>query len=340
MTEWSDHVKKYAKKYKMSYRQSSMDSKCKEAYQKKKKRMSPIKLKIKKKRTYKKYNYMPRSSDGRAGGGRVGDFLPVYQNWQKECSVVETDRRIISSTDIDGLDEVAVGDRLGSESNDAYVRLGTVKSNGLPVAVKFIAEYGNSDPKIEAILASKLGNLAKEDNSLPFPIVLNTGITKVELPSSEEFKKRKESIEKAIYNYNLNTKSNPIAKRRSIEYKKNENLTEPNPGEVKIMRGIVDVTYIVSEKGLRDLNSGTLTPDLIEKAFCALKKLHEQKITHGDPHLGNFLIIGQKDQDPDVLIHDFGNSFNHETKDKYYDEMVKFDFEFLERAVRTKLDYQ
>ena len=70
--------------------------------------MSPIKLKIKKKRTYKKYNYMPRSSDGRAGGGRVGDFLPVYQNWQKRCSVVETDRRIISSTDIDGLDEETV----------------------------------------------------------------------------------------------------------------------------------------------------------------------------------------------------------------------------------------
>jgi len=39
MTEWSEHVKKYAKKHKMSYRQASMDSKCKEAYQKKKKRM-------------------------------------------------------------------------------------------------------------------------------------------------------------------------------------------------------------------------------------------------------------------------------------------------------------
>src|SRR6056300_946330 len=45
MTKWSDHVKKYAKKHKMSYREASMDSKCKESYRKmSKKRMSPRKM--------------------------------------------------------------------------------------------------------------------------------------------------------------------------------------------------------------------------------------------------------------------------------------------------------
>ena len=44
MTEWSEYVKRYAKKYKMSYREASMDSKCKENYHKK--RMSPKKMKM------------------------------------------------------------------------------------------------------------------------------------------------------------------------------------------------------------------------------------------------------------------------------------------------------
>ena len=49
MTKWSEHVKKHAKKHKMSYREASMDSKCKESYRKmSKKRMSPRKMSKKK----------------------------------------------------------------------------------------------------------------------------------------------------------------------------------------------------------------------------------------------------------------------------------------------------
>ena len=45
MTKWSEHVKKHAKKHKMSYREASMNSKCKESYRKmSKKRMSPRKM--------------------------------------------------------------------------------------------------------------------------------------------------------------------------------------------------------------------------------------------------------------------------------------------------------
>jgi len=48
MSKWSEHVKRYARKHKMSYREASMDSKCKESYRKK--RMSPRKMSPKKKR--------------------------------------------------------------------------------------------------------------------------------------------------------------------------------------------------------------------------------------------------------------------------------------------------
>jgi len=44
MTEWSEHVKRYAKKHKMSYREASMSAKCKESY--KKKKMSPRRMKM------------------------------------------------------------------------------------------------------------------------------------------------------------------------------------------------------------------------------------------------------------------------------------------------------
>jgi len=36
MSKWSEHVKKFAKKHKMTYRQASMNSKCKESYRRKK----------------------------------------------------------------------------------------------------------------------------------------------------------------------------------------------------------------------------------------------------------------------------------------------------------------
>ena len=45
MTQWSEHVKKYAKKNKMSYQQANTNKKCKEEYQKKK-RTSPNKKRM------------------------------------------------------------------------------------------------------------------------------------------------------------------------------------------------------------------------------------------------------------------------------------------------------
>ena len=76
MTEWSEHVKRYAKRHKMSYRQTSMNGKCKEAYQKKKKRMSPRKMK------------MP----SRAGGGAREEDLP--RNERERAGRILRSRRI------------------------------------------------------------------------------------------------------------------------------------------------------------------------------------------------------------------------------------------------------
>ena len=63
MTKWSEHVKKHAKKHKMSYRQASMDSKCKESYRKmSKKRMSPRKM--------SKKRMSPRKMSKKKGSGK------------------------------------------------------------------------------------------------------------------------------------------------------------------------------------------------------------------------------------------------------------------------------
>ena len=72
MTKWSDHVKKYAKKHKMSYREASMDSKCKESYRKmSKKRMSP--RKVSKKRMSPRKVSKKRMSRKMNAGGPLGD---------------------------------------------------------------------------------------------------------------------------------------------------------------------------------------------------------------------------------------------------------------------------
>ena len=60
MTKWSEYVKKYAKKHKLSYREANMDEKCKKGYQRKKKRMSPRRMN------------MGRGGGGRREGGREG----------------------------------------------------------------------------------------------------------------------------------------------------------------------------------------------------------------------------------------------------------------------------
>ena len=79
MTSWSDHVKRFAKKHKMSYREASMSSKCKESYQKKKK-MSPRRMKMPgpdgggrpPKAAPRPPKAAPRSTSGGGGGGGRG----------------------------------------------------------------------------------------------------------------------------------------------------------------------------------------------------------------------------------------------------------------------------
>ena len=73
MTKWSEHVKKHAKKHKMSYREASMDSKCKESYRKvSKKRMSP--RKVSKKRMSPRKMSKKRMSPKKRGKRKMNAF--------------------------------------------------------------------------------------------------------------------------------------------------------------------------------------------------------------------------------------------------------------------------
>ncbi len=107
MTEWSEHVKRYAKKHKMSYRQASMDSKCKEAYQKKKKRMN-----VPPGRSAKSARSSPFGSPGRGGGspGRGGgspgrgEGSPAGKKVHELPYVVQ--RLILKNLDCSGLDNL------------------------------------------------------------------------------------------------------------------------------------------------------------------------------------------------------------------------------------------
>ena len=105
MTKWSEHVKKYAKKYKMSYRDASMDSKCKESYQKmSKKRMSSRKVSKKRMSPRKVSKKRMISPSEESGIGTKGIVPPGtgYFKW----------KNLTTGEEIEDIDNLSIGDEV------------------------------------------------------------------------------------------------------------------------------------------------------------------------------------------------------------------------------------
>ena len=90
MTEWSEYVKRYAKRHKLTYREASMDEKCKEGYQRKKKRMSPRRMSPRRMsprrmspRRMSPRRMSPRRMNMNGGGG--GAYVPPWKRRQLEA---------------------------------------------------------------------------------------------------------------------------------------------------------------------------------------------------------------------------------------------------------------
>jgi hypothetical protein len=140
MTKWSEHVKKHAKKHKMSYREASMDSKCKESYRKmSKKRMSPRKMskkrmsprKMSKKRMSPRKMSKKRMSPKKKGNPRRMN-APEDDESQQEWIVVESNREeeINTVVEITNSQEEAEQkmDAINIPLREAYRKNGTLGS--------------------------------------------------------------------------------------------------------------------------------------------------------------------------------------------------------------------
>uniref|UniRef100_A0A6C0J7A5 ABC1 atypical kinase-like domain-containing protein n=1 Tax=viral metagenome TaxID=1070528 RepID=A0A6C0J7A5_9ZZZZ len=264
---------------------------------------------------------------------QVAGAIEPHTKWIKHCGYIDTScREEVSQHSSVKIEDIELGDRLGSISQDAYVRLGVVKKTGMKVAVKFIPIlfkdiYKQGDPlrkfspeEEEVETAMNLGKLAKEDPGLPFPITLGGGSVRIRLPI--DFAQRDTAIKIDVYN-----------KEFSINGKKRAAILAMR-GDLSDHDTIVSAMYIVSELATGDLKQIRLTEKLASSAGCALNMLHNFNYTHGDPHLGNFLVLecGQ------VIIHDFGHSKQHspeQSSTKAIIDDIQFDKEFLERAINS-----
>ena len=250
-----------------------------------------------------------------AGGGSKEKVIEPHFNWVEHCGYNKSLLRdSLTNHPKVNLDDIDLGDRLGSISQDAFVRLGTIRSSGIQVAVKFLPPVNkNSSGEEEVAIATKFGDLARFDPGLPFLITLGYGYAKIKLP--DDFVKKEDAIRADIYKQVLlktGTKRDAIIAMR---------------GDISKHDGTVTSIYIISELARGDLKQIPLSGKLIDKARCALSMLHNFNHAHGDPHLGNFLVL----QDGQVVIHDFGHSFEGLSKTD-----VQYDVEFLDRAIESQ----
>ena len=291
-----------------------------------------------------------------------------YSNTAKRCDIL----RYLKDNPVTTLANINMLERIGSDSQAAIVRKGIINGTNKKVAVKlipFTSEFLESD---EAEIAIKLSEQVKIQNDLPFPLVYGHGPQLLELPDDfssiydvyrnfcidylchkcmdEQLKTidgvSKVSIEgtfpklplrdklsRALCNdINVIENNREFIKINIISHRYNFNLVLNKP---IFFKGY----YLISELAIGDLNQifenmdGVDPSPLIIGAECALRKLHDVGYTHGDPHLGNFLLM----EDKRVVIHDFGRTIGHPRNNKYYRQSVDHDNMFFKTSVEMLL---
>ena len=220
--------------------------------------------------------------------------MELGEEWEKHCNYSHPiERNYVAKIPPLKLEDVTIGPRIGSTSAHGLVYRG--KAGDTPVAVKFTpALTSRDDPEKEMNLAQMLGDKARQNLDLPFPVVYGTGTVFMKLPKS--------------YNNTENAMKENL--RRDIlqkGFKKSAAMRAVHQGIIPdgyIVPDKVKMWYIISELAIGDLNQIKNRTQYYEESKCALEKLHDMGYAHGDVHLGNFMLLkGNK-----VVIHDFDAS--------------------------------
>jgi hypothetical protein len=272
------------------------------------------------------------------------------------------------------LDNITIIERIGSDSQAAIVQKGIINGTDNNVAVKLIPHTYEFLASDEAQIAIKLSEQVKIQNDLPFPLVYGYGNQLLEIPDYfssihdvyrnfcidylsgnciEQQLKTIDGVSKVLID-GVPPANLPLRYKLSRALCNNINVIENNSDFIKIniisphynfnlvlnkpifFKGF----YLISELGIGDFNQIFEKMDVVDPspliigAECALRKLHDVGYTHGDPHLGNFLLM----EDNRVVIHDFGRTIGHLRDNKYYRQCVDEDNMFFKKSVEMLLD--
>lgn len=293
-----------------------------------------------------------------------------YSNTTKRCDIL----RYLKDNPNTTLDNINMQERIGSRSQAAIVQKGNINGTDNNVAVKLIPHTYEFLTSNEAQIAIKLSEQIKLQNNLPFPLVYGYGNSLLELPNDfssihdvyrnfcidylsgnciEQQLKTIDGVSKVLID-GTPPANLPLRYKVSRALCNNINVIENNSDFIKI--NIISphynfnlvlnkpiffkVFYLISELGLGDLNQIFELTDIVDPspliigAECALRKLHQLGYTHGDAHLGNFLLM----EDNRVVIHDFGRTIGHLRDNKYYRQCVDEDNMFFKKSVEMLLD--
>lgn len=183
--------------------------------------------------------------------------------------------------------------QIGSDSAHGIVYEAKYKyeQQDFNMAIKFMPRYKGDTCKEELVIAKELGTRAMNDPTLPFPIFVGGGNARIPFPkeSQKAYDIGKEAVKRKVFK---EKKSKPEALRACVKA-----TEEDFPEEV-------DAVYLISELAVEDVQQSENPFKYYKGMHCSLDKLHEFGYIHGDPHLGNFLIL----KDGSVIIHDFGSS--------------------------------
>ena len=184
------------------------------------------------------------------------------------------------------IDDVTLERRIGSKSMNAVVYEGSVE--GHRVAVKFMPRTYRDEWDREVAVATTLSGMALDDPGQPFPIVLGSGTTTVQLPP--DFPGAARASQETA---RLDAVAQGKSRREALLAARAAQVTDK-----------VHARYLISELAKSDLASVPNPSAFRDKMVCALRALHSAGYVHGDAHLGNFLLT----PNDAVLVHDFGDS--------------------------------
>ena len=208
-----------------------------------------------------------------------------------------TQREVLAATQSPiAYSSLEIKERIGSDSSNGKVYLAL--TNGRKFALKVFDP--NEESATEVDIATRLGEMAKTNQDLPFPMTFGAGTVPEKDLRAFGLKPGAQYIvsELAVADLAQMFAEARKAKDHLATWSKENMPTLLPTGVMSLAKWKQEVAF---------------------HAYCCLRKLHEVGYAHLDPHQGNFMVLDSGK----IVIHDFGT-----TKPKMA-EIIEADFSWF-----------